>query len=86
MASRARVSTYGWCFGERIASTAWSRLRIPVEAHSHAGVDIVISGSRNMSLGTRRRSRTPVFRFSFSSVIPAEYENSAAERVVGTAM
>src|SRR5207244_13586707 len=39
-----------------------------------------------MKRGTSLGSRTPVFLFDESSVIPAEYENSAAERVVGMAI
>ena len=57
-----------------------------MEAHSQPGVGTVSSGSRNTSRGTMRRSLNPVLRFSFSSVIPAICENSAAERVVGIAM
>src|SRR6266852_5589921 len=66
-------------------STAWSRLRIPVQAQSQDGVSTVIFGSRKMKRGTSRGSRTPVFLFEASSVIPAELENSAAESVVGIA-
>ncbi len=66
-------------------STAWSRLRIPVQAHSQDGVSIVIFGSRKMKRGMSLGSRTPVFLFVVSSVIPAECENSAAESVVGIA-
>src|SRR5438093_7691181 len=67
-------------------STAWSRLRIPVQPHSQDGVSTVIFGSRKMKRGTSLGSRTPVFLFDESSVIPAENENSAAERVVGIAI
>src|SRR3989442_5500659 len=58
---------------------------MPVQAQSHDGVSTVIFGSRKMKRGTSLGSRTPVFLFEVSSVIPAECENSAAESVVGIA-